>query len=116
VGAVDHPGNVGLRKTLPQGSQHRQTVDDVAEGAGLDEGDTGRVVIAQRCSSVNGWHGTLPFARCELILGEFAAARATSAAATRPQTGTATGATRSACTGSAPGAAPGCAPGRRRTG
>ena len=39
VGAVHDPGDVGGREPLPQRRQHRQGVDDVAQGARLDEGD-----------------------------------------------------------------------------
>jgi len=43
VGLVDDPGDAGIGEPPPQRGQHRQGVDDVAEGAGLDERDPSRV-------------------------------------------------------------------------
>src|SRR5262245_18528877 len=65
VGAVDDPGDVGVGKLVPQRPEDGEGVDDVAEGAGLDEGDALHSDFVERRSATFE-HPAAPSAHCTL--------------------------------------------------
>ncbi len=54
VTLVDHPADMGMGETSPQGGQDGQAVNDVAEGARLEEHDAAGVEIGERRTAPGG--------------------------------------------------------------